>query len=190
VLVLPADGVMVVQDQATRRTAGAFQQLWHLVPGADVRTITRRGIVARHPSGEAAVIEIAITELHVRNVLVCGHTRCRALASLFAPSKLEGMPAAAAWLEYAQATQRIVCEKYAGEAPVAQMEAAAEENVLVQIANLRTHPAVAAAIASEQIQIQGLVHRVETDELAAFDATRGRFVSITANANEHTRASV
>jgi carbonic anhydrase len=100
------------------------------------------------------------------------------------------MPAAASWLEYAQATQRIVCEKYAGETTLAQMDAAAEENVLVQIANLRTHPAVAAGIALEQIHVQGLVHRVETDELAAFDANRGRFVSIQRHANGYARASV
>ena len=56
VLVLPDDGVMVVQDRASRTTSGLFEQLWHLVPGANVVSSTRSRIVAatslgrrRHP---------------------------------------------------------------------------------------------------------------------------------------------
>lgn len=64
VLVLPGDGVMVVQDQATRAASGPFEQLWHLVPGATVTAVSPEGIVARHPSGKA--------DIHVRQVLLPG----------------------------------------------------------------------------------------------------------------------
>ena len=60
VLVLPDDGVMVVQDHASRTTSGLFEQLWHLVPGANVVSSTRSRIVPRHPSGAADIHVIQV----------------------------------------------------------------------------------------------------------------------------------
>ena len=59
-LVLPDDGMMIVQDQAFRVSPGLFEQLWHLVPGAVVTSSSRSGIVARHPEGD--------TDIHVLRV--------------------------------------------------------------------------------------------------------------------------
>ncbi len=55
VLMLPDDGVMVVRDRASQLESGPFDQLWHLVPGANVHTTMRNGVVARHPSGQVDI---------------------------------------------------------------------------------------------------------------------------------------
>ncbi len=66
VLVLPDDGVMVVQDRAWRSSSGPFQQMWHLPPGARILSTDRYGVVARHPSGNV--------DIHVRQVPLPGQT--------------------------------------------------------------------------------------------------------------------
>ncbi len=64
VLVIPDDGVMVVQDRAWRPAGGLFEQLWHLVPGATIVSSDRNGVVARHPSGAV--------DMHIRQVPLPG----------------------------------------------------------------------------------------------------------------------
>ena len=50
-----------------------------------------------------------------------------------------------------------------------------QENVLVQIENLRTHPAVAAAMAAGELKLHAWVYKMETGEVYAYDPTTGQF---------------
>src|SRR5688500_2269130 len=98
------------------------------------------------PGGEEATIEFAIAALGIKDVIVCGHTRCGAMRGLLGPDGLADMPAVRHWLSHAEATRRIIREKYGHLSDLPLLTAAAEENVLVQLENLRTHPAVAAGL--------------------------------------------
>jgi carbonic anhydrase len=53
-----------------------------------------------------------------------------------------------------------------------------EVNVLVQLENLRTHPAVAAALAHGRVLLYGWVFDLRTGEVRNFDPTRGGFVPL------------
>ena len=61
---------------------------------------------------------------------------------------------------------------------LAAAAAAVEENVLVQLDNLKTHPAVAAALAREQINLHSWVYEFETGKVFAFDTPAGQFIPI------------
>jgi carbonic anhydrase len=50
--------------------------------------------------------------------------------------------------------------------------------VLVQMENLRTHPAVAAGLARGAVKLHGWLYRIETGEIFAHDTGRGRFVPL------------
>src|SRR5438034_382656 len=95
--------------------------------------------------GEGATIEFAVTALGVEDVIVCGHSHCGAMHGLLNAGALHEMPATSAWLSHAEATRRIVREKYRGLGDEQLIAVTVEENVLVQLENLRTHPAAAAA---------------------------------------------
>jgi carbonic anhydrase len=119
--------------------------------------------------GEAATIEYAITALNVTDVIVCGHSLCGAMGALLDPAQVRGMPAVEAILKHAEATRRIMDENYAHLAdPVAKLTATVQENVLVQLENLRTHPSVAAAMARGALQLHAWVFKMQTAEVFAY----------------------
>ena len=62
--------------------------------------------------GEPATIEYAVTALGVKDIVVCGHSRCGALQAMLDPEKMEKLPLVKAWLNHAEATRRIVEENY------------------------------------------------------------------------------
>jgi len=119
--------------------------------------------------GEAATIEYAITGLHVTNVIMCGHSLCGAMSALNEPAQVRNMPAVEAILKHAEATRRIIDENYGHLSdPAAKLTTTVQENVLVQLENLRTHPAVAAAMARGALQLHAWVYKMQTAEVFAY----------------------
>lgn len=128
--------------------------------------------------GEAATIEFAVAGLGVKDVIVCGHTHCGAVAGLLDPKKVDGLPAVREWLKHAEATERVVRENYADLSPDHMLTAAIEENVLVQLEHLRTLPSVAAKLVKGTLRLHGWVYKIETGEVYAFDPTDEQFVPL------------
>lgn len=128
--------------------------------------------------GEGATIEFAVAGLGVQDIIVCGHSHCGAIKGLLDPGSLNDMPAVAAWLSHAEATRRIMREKYYDRAGAAQMTTAVEENVLVQLENLRTHPTIAAGLARDKLKLHAWVYKIETGQVFAYDPERGQFVPV------------
>ncbi|MCA9045927.1 MAG: carbonic anhydrase, partial [Planctomycetaceae bacterium] len=93
--------------------------------------------------GEAATIEFAVAGLGVKDIIICGHSHCGAMDGLLRPEKLESLPAVSSWLSHAATTQRIVKDNYQHLEGNKLLTATVEENVLVQLENLKTLPAVA-----------------------------------------------
>lgn len=132
--------------------------------------------------GEAATIEYAVAALGIRDVIVCGHSDCGAMKALVDPAAASEMPAVRRWLDHAETTRRILKEKYGDLASdrKALVEAAVQENVLVQLENLRTHPAIAAALAKRELHLHGWVYRLDRGEVLAYEPEREQFVALVA----------
>jgi carbonic anhydrase len=128
--------------------------------------------------GEAATVEFAVAGLYVRDVIVCGHSHCGAIAALLNPSDTDCMPAMVAWLGHAEATRRIVRENCPGLSGEKLREVAAEQHVLAQLDNLRTHPSVAAACRRGELSLHGWIYRFEKGEVLAYSADEDRFVTL------------
>lgn len=128
--------------------------------------------------GEAATIDFAVAVLGVRNVVVCGHSSCGAMKALLDPAPVQHLPALAAWLDRAEATRQIVRDNYGDLSGERLLSVTIEENVLVQLDNLRTFPSVASRLARGDLSLHGWVYRFETGEVFAFDPAAGQFVPI------------
>jgi carbonic anhydrase len=129
--------------------------------------------------GEGATIEFAVAGLGISDIIVCGHSHCGAMKGLLHPQSLNGLPAMTAWLSHAEATRRIVREKYVDREGDALLTTTIEENVLVQLENLRTHPVVAAGLARDKLKLHGWVYKIETGQVFAYDPARGQFLPLT-----------
>jgi carbonic anhydrase len=134
-------------------------------------------------SGEAATIEFAVAALGVRDVIICGHSHCGAMQALLEPEKTPPLPTLSAWLIHAEATRRIIGDNYRHLQGDRLLTATVEENVLVQLENLRTLPAVASRLTRGDLHLHGWVYKIETGEVFAFDPECGQFVAIA----EHPR---
>ncbi|MSR52323.1 MAG: carbonic anhydrase [Gemmataceae bacterium] len=128
--------------------------------------------------GEGATIEFAVAGLGVQDIIVCGHSHCGAMNGLLHPESLKDLPAMTAWLSHAEATRRIMREKYFDRMGAAQLTTAVEENVLVQLENLRTHPAVAARLARGKLKLHAWVYKIELGKVFAYDPEQGQFVPV------------
>jgi carbonic anhydrase len=133
-------------------------------------------------SGEEATIEYAVSALEVRNIILCGHSHCGAMKALLNPGDTEGLPAVRGWLQHAAKTRRIIEENYGHLSPQERLIATTEENVLVQLEQLRALPSVAAAIRERRVRIHGWVYKIESGEVFAYDPEEGQFLPLLAGA--------
>ena len=123
--------------------------------------------------GEEASIEFAIEGLGVKNIVVCGHSKCGAMAALLGKADTSQLPATKLWLDYAAATKKRMTNTSADE-----HIRCTEENVLVQIQNLKTHPAVSLALAKGKIQIFAWVYHFESGNVHMYQNKIGKYVPV------------
>lgn len=138
-------------------------------------------LVARydeHVGSTAAAIEFAVVALKVKEIIVCGHSNCGAMKAVLEPESLADMPAMKAWMDHARETGRLVRENYSHLEGEARFTATVEENVLVQLENLRTHPSVAEAVERGALRLHGWVYKIQTGEVFAYDAAQAQFVPL------------
>lgn len=120
--------------------------------------------------GEAATVEYAVAALGVKDIIVCGHSHCGAMKGLLNRGSLSELPAVASWLEHAETTRRIITENYADLPEEEKVVATIKENVLVQLDNLRTLPAVAARLNRGEIRLHAWVYEIESGQVYSYDA--------------------
>jgi carbonic anhydrase len=118
------------------------------------------------PGGVSAVVEYAVSGLRVEHIVVCGHSDCGAMKALLHPGSIATMPAVQCWLNNAQSARRITeANRDSGETDANALRRATEQNVLMQITHLKTHPAVAEAIAQRRLTISGWVYDIGMGEV-------------------------
>ena len=140
--------------------------------------------------GEAATIEFAVAALGVRDIIICGHSHCGAMKGLLEPAQTAELPSVAAWLSHAETTRRIVRDNYQHLEGDRLLTATVEENVLVQLENLRTLPSVASRLVRGDLHLHGWVYKIETGEVFAYDTANGQFVPLAEYEYPQTEAAV
>lgn len=143
--------------------------------------------------GEAATVEYAVAVLGVRDIIVCGHSHCGGMAALVSNAINEDLPAVNAWLQHAEATKRIMKENYTrlftDEQPSRELvNATVQENALVQLENLQTHPSVAARLARRELKLHAWFFKIETAEVFYYDGKVGQYQRLTQMAGDHHAA--
>jgi carbonic anhydrase len=128
----------------------------------------------------AAAIEFAVQVLGVRDVVVCGHSQCGAMQELLhGEISAHDMPHLHEWLTIVQPVRALIEKSYSHLHDLAaRSTAAAEENVLFALENLRSYQAVAERLAAGTLQLHGWFFKIATGELFAYDAATAQFQAI------------
>lgn len=117
------------------------------------------------PDGEAATIEYAIEALKVPHIIVCGHSHCGAMQALLSRDAATTLPSVSLWLGHAEAARRAVLARNGTDVDAETLRAFVEENVRLQLVHLRTHPAVAAALARGAVELHGWLYVFEQGQI-------------------------
>ncbi len=116
--------------------------------------------------GVSAVIEYAVLALKVRHVVVCGHSDCGAMKALLNPESTLGMPTVSSWLTNGKAALTVAESLRQEDEPLSErLRRLTEENVLMQLAHLKTHPSVAGALAREELTVSGWVYEIGSGDV-------------------------
>lgn len=128
--------------------------------------------------GEGATIEFAVHGLNVKDIIVCGHSQCGAMKAVINPEILSEMPMMTSFLSHAEATRRIIRENYRHLLDAELLNVAVQENVLVQLENLKTHPVVSARLARNELNLHAWVYKFETGEVFSYQPDEGQFLPL------------
>ncbi|MEM1433158.1 MAG: carbonic anhydrase [Pseudomonadota bacterium] len=128
--------------------------------------------------GMTASIEFAVAALKVPHIVVCGHTECGAMKGAMNPQGLDALPHVREWLGFSRAAVEIV-QELAGDADEAtRMQMLLEQNVVLQLQHLRTHPAVATQLAKGEVELHGWVYDIRTGAVNAYDEDKQQFLPV------------
>ncbi|WP_137167732.1 carbonic anhydrase [Salinimonas lutimaris] len=132
---------------------------------------------SNNTGGMTASIEFAVAALGVSHIVVCGHSDCGAMKGALAPEKLDSLPHVKEWLGHCRCAAEVLKEKH-GELSADNLDELTRENVLQQLQHLKTHPAVAAKIATGQVTLHGWMYDIETGDVLAYNEASKQFENV------------
>lgn len=135
--------------------------------------------------GMTASIEFAVAALGVSHIVICGHTDCGAMKGAINPEGLSSLPHVKEWLGHCRVATDVVKERSGhSDLSLEDLEAVTKENVVQQIQHLRTHPSVAAKIATGQVKLHGWVYNIGEGDVLCYNAESGEFEAMDQSAAE------
>jgi carbonic anhydrase len=131
-----------------------------------------------HTGGMTASIEFSVSVLNVPHIVVCGHTECGAMKGAMNPEGLDGLPHVREWLGYSRAAMEAVDAMAPDADEDERMRLLLEQNVVLQLQHLKTHPSVAARLAKGDLKLHGWVYDIKTGGVVAWDEAENKFVAV------------
>lgn len=130
------------------------------------------------PSGEAATIEYALKKLNIKEIIVCGHSQCGAMQALLDPPSEAQLPAVVSWLNHAKPALDKVHENHPEleEGAPSKLVHATQENILLQIENLKTHPAVQEKLENKELLLHGWFYDIKSGEIFIYTPASNAFI--------------
>jgi carbonic anhydrase len=126
-----------------------------------------------------AGIEFAVLMLHVKSIIVCGHSHCGAIRTAY-----EGSP------EEAKALQnwlRLVDEALLPVQPCPEALLRTEQrSVVLQLERLMDYPMVRREVEAGRLKLHGWHYVIEEGEVHVFDVQRGDFVPASRSSHSGT----
>jgi carbonic anhydrase len=146
----------------------------NIVPSAD------RGALG----GVSAAIEYAVEVLQVGHVIVCGHTNCGAIEAILHPEQVGHLSFVSSWLAESARIPMLIQDRYGHLDGEARLTAAVQENVLLQLENLRSFEFVARRLDSGVLKMSGWVFKIATGDVFDYDPVSEQFLQLGAGGGQ------
>jgi carbonic anhydrase len=127
----------------------------------------------------AAGIEYAVTALGVDEIIICGHTHCGAIASLYKDIEDKHFIHTKKWLTLGNKAKETAVLSLGKDAPADQLLRLTEKlSVVSQIENLLTYPYVKERVDNGTLFIHGWVYDIENGNIEYYDPDAYAFKSL------------
>jgi carbonic anhydrase len=130
--------------------------------------------------GISAVIEYAVAALEVKQVVICGHSDCGAMKGLLNPDQVAALPTVRRWLRNAEAALSVAQALHGAEEAPPLLDLLIQQNVLLQLSHLKTHPSIAGALAKGKVEVSGWVYDIGHGTVSIYDEETKRFEPVSA----------
>ena len=137
---------------------------------------------------EAAAVEYALIALDVRDIVICGHSHCGAMAAMLSGKAPAGAPNLREWLELARPSVERAQSVGGIGVGLSPADRLSQINVLQQLDHLRSYHVVSEREASGHVRLHGWWFDVATGETHIYDSERGGFVLLDAEEGERILA--
>jgi carbonic anhydrase len=121
--------------------------------------------------GTAAGIEFAVLQLGVKDIVVCGHSHCGAIAALYAPPN-PLTPNTNRWLSLAREA------KLEGAADEAVLRRTEKRSIVIQVERLLSYPMVVERVEAGTLGIHGWYYVIEDGQVLALNVGSGEFTAL------------
>jgi len=114
---------------------------------------------------------------------VCGHSDCGAMKALLNPPSTDDLPTVRYWLHHGQAALMVAeSMMHKDDSETERLNRLTEENVLMQLVHLETHPSVAGAMARGKLTMSGWVYDIGSGVVRIAEDRHREFIEVTAAA--------
>jgi carbonic anhydrase len=128
----------------------------------------------------AAGIEYAVTALKVSEIIICGHTKCGAIASLYTDLCDKAFIHTKKWLTLGDKPKELAQLAISKDASHDELLRLTEKlSVISQIENLLTYPYVKEKVEKDTLHIHGWMYDIATGEIEYYDPDSREFKSLT-----------
>lgn len=134
----------------------------------------------------ASAIEYAVSVLKVKNIIVCGHTKCGAIEAIHNKSCSDDpeLVHTKTWLTLGDSAKSQALLALGLNADKDTLYRLTEKlSVISQIGNLLTYPSVKSRVDNDEISIHGWVYDIESGEIEYYDPEISQFVALSSLKN-------
>lgn len=134
---------------------------------------------SKEDTSVASAIEFAVKVLKVKEIIICGHTQCGAIYTVYSDLDTNEFPYLSGWLSQGDALQRRMEETYGSfESKETLLRTAEKVSVEIQLENLLSYPFVREKVEEGSLKVHGWIYDIQTGGLSYYDEDESMFKDI------------
>lgn len=149
-----------------------LRNVGNLIPPCD-----KHGI-SKSDESEAAAIEFSVLTLNISDIIVCGHSECAAMRALVSDRQGVKEPNLKSWLRHGDSALSQLNQGLAPDLKLKKHNQLSQLNVLLQIENIKTYPAVRERVEAGKLRVHGWWFDIAHADVYAYDKEYKRFILI------------